>query len=213
MNNKIFKLALGLSFTLTAFAANAQKNYTEGVIIYTMSSPAGSTESKVLFRGDSTANINQYGPALVTIITTTKRNYFVALADVPIASIKKAAVLTPDEIDQESEKIPKLTFTPTTDAKQINGYNCKKFTAKDAKSATDIEVWVTNDISAPSNIVTGAFATAGGFPVQVTTTTQGQKTDITLKSITDQKIPAGSFSIPKDFDRITYDEMMAMRQR
>lgn len=210
--NKLFIVALGLSLTIAAFTANAQKNYTEGVITYSTTTPAGSTDSKIIFRGDSSAQVIISGPATIKLITTTKHNYFAVLVDVPVANnMKKAAVLTPDELDQASEDIPKLTFTPSADTKQIAGYNCKKFTAKDAKSNTDYEVWVTNDITAPGNTISMPFASTGGFPVEVISTSSGQKGDVVLKSIVDQKIPAGSFGITKDYDRITYDELKAMR--
>jgi hypothetical protein len=211
MNNKILKIALGLTFTLAAFGAKAQKNYTEGVITYSTSTPAGNAESKINFRGDSSAQIIVSGPATIKLITTAKHTYFAVLVDIPVASKKLAAVLTPDEIDQASEDIPKFTFTPGTDTKQIAGYNCKKFTAKDAKSGTDVEVWVTNDISAPTNTISSPFASTGGFPVQITTSQGGQKSDIVLKSIAEQKMPAGSFGVPSGYDRITYDELKAMR--
>jgi len=211
MNNKIFKIALGLTLTIAAFSAKAQKNYTEGVITYSTTTPAGSSESKILFRGDSSVQVIQSGPATIKLITTTKHTYFAVLVDVPVANnLKKAAVLTPDEIDQASEDIPKLTFTPSADTKQVAGYNCKKFTANDAKSSTDYEVWVTNDISAPSNTISSPFAGTGGFPVEVSTSTKGQKADVVLKSIVEQKIPAGTFGVPAGYDRISYDEMKAM---
>jgi|ERR1700761_3693751 len=212
MNNKIFKIALGLTLTLAAFGAKAQKNYTEGVITYSTTTAAGSADSKILFRGDSSAQVIVSGPATIKLITTAKHTYFAVLVDVPVANnMKKAAVLTPDEIDQASEDIPKFTFTPSADTKQIAGYNCKKFTAKDAKSGTDVEVWVTNDISAPANTISSPFASTGGFPVQITTSQGGQKSDATLKSIVDQKMPAGTFGVPAGYDRITYDELKAMR--
>ncbi|HEY0244695.1 MAG TPA: DUF4412 domain-containing protein [Mucilaginibacter sp.] len=211
MNNNILKVALGVSLTIAAFSASAQKNYTEGVVSYTTTSPAGNAESKISFRGDSSLTVLQTGPAVIKLITTVKHSYFAILVDVPVASMKKAAVLTPDEVDQASDELPKLTFTPTTETKQISGYNCKKVTAKDAKSGSDIEVWVTNDISAPANTVSMPFVSAGGFPVEVITTLQGQKADITLKSITEQKVPAGAFGVPAGYDKITYDELKAMR--
>jgi len=211
MNNKILKIALGLTLTLAAYSVKAQKNYTEGVITYNTTTSAGSAESKINFRGDSSAQVIVSGPATIKLITTAKHTYFAVLVDVPVASMKKAAVLTPDEIDQASEDIPKLTFTASADTKQIAGYNCKKFTAKDAKSGTEYEVWATNDISAPVNTISSPFVGTGGFPVEVLTTVQGQKADVVLKSIVEQKIPAGSFGVPAGYDKITYDELKAMR--
>jgi len=213
MNNNIIKLALGVSLSIAAFTANAQKNYTEGVVTYTTTSAMGTTETKVSFRGDSSYAAIESPPAFIKLITTTKHTYFAVLVDVPLASMKKAAVLTPDELDQASDETPKFTFTPTTETKQISGYNCKKVLAKDAKSGATAEVWVTNDITVPGNYLTLAFAGAGGTPVQITSATQGQEGTIAIKSIVEQKIPAGTFGVPKGYDKITYDELKAMRQR
>jgi len=210
--NKVLKLALGLSFTIAAFTANAQKNYTEGVVTYTSTAAAGSTESKILFRGDSSATIINSPPAVIKLITNTKHTYFAVAVDVALASKKIAAVLTPDELDQAMEDVPKLTFASSGDTKQIAGYNCKKFTAKDAKSGADFEVWVTNDVTAPSNTISSPFASAGGFPVEIISSANGQKADVLLKSIVDQKVPAGTFGVA-GYDRITYDEMKAMSGR
>ncbi len=212
MNNKILKIALGLSLTVGALTASAQKNYTEGVINYTVTTAAGDVDYNVAFRGDSTATTFQGGPATIKLITTAKHTYFAIAVDVPIASMKKAAVLTPDELDQAAEETPKFTFNQTTETKQINGYNCKKVTGKDPKSGAEFELWITNDVSAPGNTLTSALAAAGGFPVKFSTSIQGQKSDVVLKSITAQKIPAGTFSIGKDYDKITYQELMSMRQ-
>ena len=213
MNIKLFSAAMGIAITATAISASAQKTYTEGLITYTMTTAAGKTDSKIFFRGDSSATVNQYGPAAVKLITTGKHTYFAVTVEVPVASIKKAAVLTPDELDQEMEEVPKYTFAPGTDTKQIAGFNCKKVIATDPKSKSTVELWVSTDIVVPSNTVTAAFAGAGGFPVQFTATQQGQTATFTLASITDQKVPVGTFAVPKDFDRVSYDEMKAMGKR
>ena len=211
MNNKIVTIALGAALTTFAFVANAQKKFTEGIMTYNSSSAAGETETKIIFRGDSSQQVIVSGPATIKLTTTANRSYFAVMVDVPVASIKKAAVLTPDEVDQASEESPKYTFTPTTETKQIAGYNCKKFLGKDAKTGADAEVWVTNEISVPSNLITAAFAGTGGFPVEITATQQGVKATSTLKTITEQKVPAGTFAVTKDYDKITYDELKAMR--
>jgi hypothetical protein len=211
MNNKFFKITLGLSLTIAAFNANAQKKYTEGVATYSLKSAVGEIESKVSFRGDSTISSMQQGPAVIKFIANGKGTYFAVLVDVPIASIKKAAVLTPDEIDQANATMPQLTFTPTTETKQINGFNCKRVTAKDSKSGASYDLWITNDISAPDNTYSKYFSAGGGLPVQFNTVQQGQPVSVTLKSITDQKVPAGTFGIPAGFDRISYEDLKAMR--
>jgi hypothetical protein len=210
MNIKLFTVALGIILTATAINASAQKTYTEGLLTYNVTTAAGKTDSKIFFRGDSSAQMIVAGPANIKLVTTTKHNYFAVLVDVPVASKKLAAVLTPDELDQAMEEVPKLAFTPGAETKQISGFNCKKVTATDPKSGATVELWVTTDITVPVNAVTSPFAGAGGFPVQFTTTQQGQTATFSLASITEQKVPAGTFSISKDYERITYDEMKAM---
>ncbi|MDB5112696.1 MAG: hypothetical protein JWR67_3810 [Mucilaginibacter sp.] len=210
MNNIFLKVALGAAFlTTVAIGAQAQKTYTEGVITYSIKSSMGDADSKVSFRGDSSSSSSQYGPAVVKLISTAKGNYFAVLVNVPVASIKKAAVLTPDELDQANAAAPKFTFTPTTETKQINGFNCKKVTVKDSKG-TSFDAWVTNDIVAPQNLMSKYFEGAGGFPVQFATMQQGQQVSVILKSISDEKVPAGTFGIPAGYDKITYEELMAM---
>jgi hypothetical protein len=206
--NKL-KIALSLAFSAVVFSASAQKTYTQGVAVYTLKTAAGDGESKISFTPDSSVAATQQGPALIKVLTNSKATYFAILVDVPVASIKKAAVLTPDEIDQIMAAAPKLTFTPTTETKVINGFNCKKVDVKDTKSGSSYTAWVTNDIALPLTSLTRAFADAGGTPVQFTSIQQGQAVDVTLKSVSDEKIAPGTFSIA-GFDKITLDDLKAM---
>jgi hypothetical protein len=210
MNIKLFNVALGLALSATVMSASAQKSYTEGVITYGVSSPNGDVDSKTYFKGDSSISVSQYGPALVKVITTVSGNYVAILVDVPVASIKKAAVLSPAEIEDAKSQAPVFTFTPTEETKQISGFNCKKVTVKDTKSGSTYDAWVTNDIAIPLNGLTRYFAGIGGVPVQFTTIQQGQSISAVLKSISADPVPAGTFGIPKDFDKITMEELKAM---
>lgn len=209
MNIKL-KIALGLAFTAFTFSANAQKTYTQGLATYSLKTAQGDVDSKVYFSADSSVAITQAGPATIKILSNIKGSYVAVLVDVPVASIKKAAVLTPDEIEQAQAAAPKLTFTPGTETKVINGFNCKKVDVKDSKSGSSYVAWVTKDITAPMTSLTKYFGEAGGFPVQFTTFQQGQPVDVTLKSVTDEKAPAGSFGIPAGFDKISLDDLKAM---
>ncbi|MDB5031945.1 DUF4412 domain-containing protein [Mucilaginibacter sp.] len=212
MNIKFFKVALGLAFAAIAFNASAQKTYTQGIAIYGLTTAAGDVDSKIYFTADSSAAVTVQGPATIKLLSNSKGTYFAVVIDVPVASIKKAAILTPDEIDQFAAAAPKFTFTAGTETKQINGFNCKKVTVKDSKSGSTSTAWVTKDITAPVNSLTKAFADAGGFPVQFTTTQQGQSVDVTLKSISDTKPPVGTFGIA-GFEKISLDDLKAMGGR
>ncbi|GAB2689575.1 hypothetical protein GCM10027037_10460 [Mucilaginibacter koreensis] len=210
MTPKFLNIALGVALSAAALSASAQKKYTEGVATYNVSTAGQNVEAKTYFKGDSSAYSFSQGPASIKIIGTANSSFLAVLVDVPIASIKKAAVATPAELEDAKAQEPKFSFTPTNETKQISGFNCKKVMVKDAKDNASYAAWVTTDISAPSNTLSKYFAGAGGFPVQFTTVQMGRPTEVTLKSIAEQTVPKGTFAIPADFDKITLEELKSM---
>jgi hypothetical protein len=210
MNIKLFTAAIGISLSAISLNATAQKNYAEGVVNIKTNVRGQEMEMKEYFRSDSSATGFQAGPASIKILRDAKYQFMAILVDVPVASIKKAGVLTAADIEEAMSKLPTLTFTPGTDTKQISGFNCKKVTAKDTKSGNSYDIWVTNDIVLPAIAIPEYYAKAGGVPIQYTAFQDGQTSDVTITSITEQKVPAGTFSIPKDFEKITYEELKAM---
>jgi hypothetical protein len=82
--------------------------------------------------------------------------------------------------------------------------------ATDAKANKTYDIWVTNDVTVPVTAIAKYYRSVGGFPVQYTSFSQGQSTEVTVKSITEQKNPAGTFGIPADFEKITLDDLKAM---
>jgi hypothetical protein len=210
MNKSILKIALCTAFAAFGVSANAQKVYNEGVANYTVSASMGSADTKVYFTADSSAAVTDNGMYTAKIVSDSKSTYTAVLVDVPSMSMRKVAVLTPAEVGQVNAELPKLTFTSTTETKQINGFNCKKVTAKDAKSGMDIELWVTNDIKAPVTSITKPFADAGGTPVKFVTVQQGQTVNVELKSIAADKVPAGTFGIPAGYDKLSFSALKAL---
>lgn len=210
MKLKLLTVAAGIALLATSITAKAQKVYKEGSIVYTVTSARGSADAKTLFKGDSSLTATQAGPAAIKVITAGIGDYLAILVDVPVANMKKAAVATPAEMEQAKDMIPELTFTPTTETKQIAGFNCKKVTAKNPKDNSTFDVWITTDISAPTNGMSQLYSKVGGFPIQFTTFQMGQSVSVVLKSISDEKVPAGTFSIPADYDRISLTDLQAM---
>lgn len=201
---------MGVALSATALTASAQKAYKEGVAVMQMSMMGQNIEAKSYFTTDSTAVAFNAGPADVKVLTNNKGSYMAYLVDISVMGRKVAAVASPAEAEEELSKLPKLTFTPGTETKVINGFNCKKVVAKD-KDGKTFDIWVTNDISLPKSAASRTYEGAGGVPIQYTTFQNGQASEITVKSVTEQKLPAGTFGIPKDYDRITMDEFNAMR--
>ena len=210
MKIKFLSVALGIALSATVMSASAQKKYTEGVVTYNTSMRGQSVEIKEYFTKDSTAASFSAGPATIKLLSDANHKSFVVMVDVPAASIKKAAVYTPDEVDQAMSAFPTFTFTPGTETKQISGFNCKKVVATDNKDKKTYDIWVTNDITVPETAVPIYYKAIGGFPVQYSAFQQGQSTEVTVSSVTDQKPPKGTFSIPADFDKISKDDLTAM---
>src|ERR1041385_2573446 len=193
MKMKFLSAALGIAFSAIALSASAQKTYTEGVVTYKTSMRGQDVEIKEYFRADSTAATFSAGPATIKLLSDANHKSFAVLVDVPVASIKKAAVYSPDEVEQAMSSLPTFTFAPGTETKTISGFNCKKVVATDNKDKKTYDIWVTNDITVPATAVPFYYKAIGGFPVQYTAFQQGQSTEITVSSVTDQKAPAGTF--------------------
>ncbi|GGH00859.1 DUF4412 domain-containing protein [Mucilaginibacter phyllosphaerae] len=210
MKIKLFTVATGLALTATAISASAQKAYKEGVAVISMNAMGQTIEAKNYFRTDSSAISFNSGPAVIKVLSDTKGTYMAVLIDVAVASMKKAAIATPAEVEEEMGKLPALTFAPGTETKVINGFNCKKVVATDPKTSKTYDIWVTNDVSLPPNAASKVYAKAGGLPIQYVTFQNGQPSQVTIKSIAEQKVPAGTFAIPADFDKITMDDLKSM---
>jgi hypothetical protein len=201
MNRKILNVALSIVLAATTYSASAQKNYTYGTISYTTQMRGQQAAVNEYFTPDSSAISMTMGPAKVKVLSNRPFTYFAVVLDIPIASIKKAGIATPAELEQMMASYPTFTFTPTTETKQISGFNCKKVIAKETKSGKTYDTWITNDIAVPSTGMLPYYSAIGGFPVQFTTFQQGQEISITISSVSDQKAPAGTFAIGKDFER------------
>lgn len=211
MNIKLFNIALGIVLTASTIGASAQKNYTQGIITISTDMRGQSVEAKEYFTTDSAAIAFTTGPATIKVIADAKSTFFVVLVDVPVASIKKAAVYTPSEIEQAMDAMPKFTFAPGTDTKVISGFKCKKVVATDTKTKKNYDVWITNDVTVPTTGMQKYYAAIGGFPVQYTSFSEGQEASVTVSGIAVTKAPAGTFNIPADFEKISLDDLKAMR--
>jgi hypothetical protein len=210
MTTKLFNVALGIVLTATTISASAQKTYTNGVVTLSTDMRGQAVDIKSYFTPDSLSMSFTTGPATIKILADAKATFFAILVDVPVASIKKAAILTPAEIEQQMESMPKFTFAPTTETKMIGKFNCKKVVATDSKTSKKYDIWITNDVTMPESAFAKYYAGVGGTPIQYTTFNQGQEASVTISDITDGKAPAGTFGIASDFDKITYDELKAM---
>ena len=215
MKIKKLSVALGIALSATIMSANAQKNYTEGMVTLKATGYGQDVEVKEYFRSDSTAATFSAGPVNLKLLADANYKSYAVLASVPATNMKKAAIYTPAEIDQVLSTFPTLTFAPSTETKQISGFNCKKVVATDTKTQKTYDTWVTNDISLPADVIDKYYASIGGVPIQYSSFQQGPNgalvvNEYTVTGVSDQKAPAGTFGIAPDYDKITKDQLDAM---
>lgn len=207
MNIKLFTAALGLTLSVVALSANAQKVINEGIATYdteVQGQPATATE---YFKPDSSATIIAFGAGKVKILLTAKHDYLAVILDIPIANLKKAGIATPAELENAAAQLPTFTFTPGAETKTISGFNCKKVVAKENKSGKTYDIWVTTDVTVPPTAIPSYYREIGGFPVQYTYFQQGQEVVITIKSLTEGKAPAGTYAISSDFEKVGLSDL------
>lgn len=217
MKIKYFIVAVTIATSAFALDAGSQTTYTEGLITYTTIINGMDVPSQEYFTPDSVASELNAGPAAIRTLSDAQFKFFAVMVDVSAFNIKKAAIYTPDEIAQVINVYPALTFAPTTETKQISGFNCTKVVATDANTQQTYEVWITNDITVPVCAIPQYYKTAGGFPVLYTAFAKGADgnlatTTVTVNNISNQRPPAGKFSIPSDFDKISKADLEAMSE-
>ncbi len=210
MNIKFLNVALGIVLAATTFSASAQKSFTSGTITMSGEMRGQAVEMKDYFTPDSSAVSFTAGPATIKVLRNNQFSYMVVLVDVPVASMKKAGLASPDDIEQAKNEIPKFTYAPAADTKVISGFNCKKVVATDTKTNKSYDVWITSDVTLPAGVADEYYPGIGGIPIQYTSFNQGQESTITITAITDTKAPAGTFAVSADYDKMTLDDLKAM---
>ena len=169
-------IIVGIVLLANTLGVMAQKTYSKGVVTYVTNMRGQDVEVKEYFTTDSIAAVFTAGPATIRFVTHALQQSFVMLMDVPVVSIKKAAIANPDEVSQMTAALPALSFAEGTDTKQISGFNCKKVVVTDTKDNRTYDVWITNDIEVPDDVIPQYYKGIGGFPVQYTAFSQGQTT-------------------------------------
>lgn len=215
MKTKFLSVALGIILSATVLSANAQKSYSEGLVTIKTSAGGQEVVMKQYFRSDSIATLFSAGPANLKLLSDANYKFFAVVAEVAAFKVKKAAIYTPVEIEKALSVSPTFSFAPSTETKQISGFNCKKVVATDTKTQKTYDIWITNDISLPSAVIEKYYAAIGGTPIEYASFQTGPDgnlsiADYTVVSVSDQKAPAGTFGIAPDFDKITKADLEAM---
>ena len=215
MKTKFLSVAVGIVLSATILSASAQKKYTEGLVTIKTSAGGQEVEVKEYFRRDSTAAMFSAGAINIKLLADANYKFFAVVTEVPTFKLKKAAIYTPAEIEEVVSGFPAFTFAASTEKKLVSGFNCKKVVATDTKTQKTYEIWITNDISLPADVIEKYYASIGGVPIQYKSFQKGPDgawvaADYTITGVSGQKAPAGTFGIAPDYQRISKATLDAM---
>jgi GLPGLI family protein len=215
---KLFVILTAVAVTglTTMNTSLAQKPFTEGKIVYTISYPDMEmdnqmaammpTEQVVFVKGMMTRTDFSMGMGInSSSIMNGKTGDMIALTD--MMGTKSAVKLSADEIKKASEKsksgTPKVTLTSET--KVIAGYTCKKAVVTNGSGGT-LDIYYTDKINSKLAGMSD-YKEIKGFPMEYAVEQSGIKMKFSAKSVTPEKVSDDKFSIPSDYKVMTQEEM------
>ena len=220
MKKMIFTAAM-LLIGATTFAQTGKK-LSEGTLIYSvewklpeqMAAMASNfpTELKVHFKGDSSSLKTESAMYNSTNITNLSKEYERLLLDIPMMNKKFSVIFSPADQDKIAANMPDLVLTAGTETKTVAGFNATKYDVTEKKSNQNSTAWFTKDVEVTTqNPLTRFYNKSYGFPVEFTSYMNGLSVRATLKEVKTDPTPAGSFSASKDYEEITFDQLMQMQ--
>ncbi len=212
---KFYKTVLIISGLFPAITSLAQKNLTEGSLVYNISVETGSTEPKmadmldgatttVYLKGSQSRTEMVSGLGSEATIHDAANGNGVILKD--YSGQKLMITLTPQDWENNNKKYDGITFENTNETSTIAGFNCHKAIAK-LKDGSAFTVYYTTDINVANKDYDYQFKTLPGLAVQYEMQTGKMKFKFTLSKINYSTVPASKFEIPKSGYRVlTYEE-------
>ena len=161
-------------------------------------------EMNMFFKGQmSRMELSMMGTNVVSLFDgkTNQSTSLLELMGTKYALEKKA---------EEEEQETKIEVIPTTEKKQIAGYECKKSVLKIADKQSgekyDLEVWSTSSIGS-AHMYSKHIK---GFPLAFELRNNGITMRMTAKEIVADKISDKLFKVPDDYKKVTQEELMKM---
>jgi hypothetical protein len=214
MKNTVLFLVAALVITLSACSDKKK----EGTIIYQLAYtlpdslrsyeaylPTTATE---YFKGDSVVTIQGNEQEATTMITHKPTDYMLALLK---SGIRRYQVAYSKE--EQAKELPDMTayeFIKGSATKQIAGYKAEQYIMKNKFNGDTTSAWFTHDITIPPGFITAIFKPELGVPLAFSTNQNGMITKTTLKQIRFEPVPAGVFSAPAGYKKLTPQELREM---
>jgi hypothetical protein len=133
-----------------------------------------------------------------------------------MADKKIAVKMTAEDKEKQKDMLPDYEITKTNESKVISGYAVTKYSAKDKKSNTTVDIWSTKDLVLPFNNLTEGFVGVQGFegtPLEFVTNMNGITAKFSFKEVKQEEVKNLDMTIPSDYTIMTMEELMSMSGR
>jgi hypothetical protein len=214
----MYKLLVVGAILAILFGSCSKKEIKQGKIVYAIEYelPDSLTryaeylpkQATIYFKGDSTVSVQQAGAEATTVITHKPSQFMRVL----LRSAASRFVIDYSKA-QQSELLPAASgysYEAKDNTMTISGYKAKKYQLTDKATGLTSEAWFTKQLSVVPNYLTTVFDTTYGVPLIFTTRQNDIPVKTTLKEIKFEPVPAGVFSTPKGYEKITPEQFKNM---
>ncbi len=146
-----------------------------------------------------------------TSIMNVNKEYERLLLDIPMMGKKFSVIFNPEDQEKMQANMPDLALTAGTETKTVAGFNAIKYDVNEKKTNQASVAWFTKDVEVTPNSLTRFYNKSYGFPVEFTSYLNGLSVKAVLKEIKTTPVPAGSFSASKDYEEISFEQLMQMQ--
>ncbi len=218
MKKKNILLVVTLFLTIGGFA---QKTMSEGTIVYDVVVNTGNKEPQMADALDgATTTVYIKGTKsrtdMVSALGTESNIYDSKTGSAVIlkeySSQKLMITLTKENWEAKNKAYADVSFDYTNEAKEINGYSCKKAIAKMANGKT-FNVYYTTDVVVSNKEYNYTFKNLPGLAIQYEIEAGKTKIKYTVSKIDFAAVAASKFDTPKTGFRVmTYEENQQMKK-
>ncbi len=207
-----FKTLMAIAMVaVLSVSAFAQKSF-EGTVTYgityedldeTMAAYESMLPKEMIykFKGDKNKMIQPSAMGETVVITDMASKKTSVLMDMMGKKMVMEKDLTKEEKSTEGVDVKYIDETTT-----IAGYKCKKAEISSKESEDVVIVWYTADLVASSP----QFKTIKGFPMKYETSQNGMTMTMEVKTVKEEKISKGEFTVPKEYEKITEEDLKKM---
>lgn len=204
----------GIMLTINGCSANSGKAVQEGIIEYDAKVVDFNHPLAELAPGAATLKFKSDKLEMeMTAMGMFKNTYVCNLTDKTIIQMVNFLDLKQASIDNEAEIIKendayKLIIEETNETKVIAGYKCKKIKVKKVSNpSVAFDAYYTSEMGSDKMNELSPYSGVKGMLMQYRLSKMGLEMEFTAKSVKKAKISDDSFEIPRNFKRITKEEM------